>query len=134
VIHSIADCEHPLLCLLGPSIVSKETAISGSFQQNLASVCNGGIYLFFVVRILKINILGNFQENGSLSQLRSHDIKYRFGVYDSVQFQNYTPIMAVCVHTTVVTHILPNLPLSLASGEPLVFPVSTHLLILDTSY
>jgi hypothetical protein len=41
VVHSIADCEHPLLCLLGPGIVSHETAISGSFQQNLASVCNG---------------------------------------------------------------------------------------------
>jgi hypothetical protein len=41
VIHPIADCEDPLLCLLGPSIVSQEIAISGSFQQNLASVCNG---------------------------------------------------------------------------------------------
>jgi hypothetical protein len=41
VIHPIADCEHPLLCLLGPGIVSQETAISGSFQQYLASVCNG---------------------------------------------------------------------------------------------
>jgi hypothetical protein len=41
VIHPIADCEHPLLCLLGPGIVSQETTISGSFQQNLASVCNG---------------------------------------------------------------------------------------------
>ena len=41
VIHSIADCEHPLLCLLGPSIASQETAVSGFFQQNLASVCNG---------------------------------------------------------------------------------------------
>jgi hypothetical protein len=41
VIHPIADCEHPLLCLPGPCIVSQETAISGSFQQNLASVCNG---------------------------------------------------------------------------------------------
>jgi hypothetical protein len=41
VIHPIADCEHPLLCLLGPGIVSQETALSGSFQQNLASVCNG---------------------------------------------------------------------------------------------
>jgi hypothetical protein len=41
VIHPIADCEHPLLCLLGPGIVSQKTAISGSFQQNLASVCNG---------------------------------------------------------------------------------------------
>jgi hypothetical protein len=40
VIHPIADCEHPLICLLGPGIVSQETAISGSFQQNLASVCN----------------------------------------------------------------------------------------------
>jgi hypothetical protein len=27
--------------LLGPGIVSQETAISGSFQQNFASVCNG---------------------------------------------------------------------------------------------
>ena len=43
VVHSIADCEHPLLCLLGPGIVSQETAISGSFQQNLASVYNGVI-------------------------------------------------------------------------------------------
>jgi hypothetical protein len=41
VIHPLADCEHPLLCLLGPGIVSQDTAISGSFQQNLASVCNG---------------------------------------------------------------------------------------------
>jgi hypothetical protein len=41
VIHPIADCEHPLLCLLGPGLVSQETAISGSFQQMLASVCNG---------------------------------------------------------------------------------------------
>jgi hypothetical protein len=41
VIHPIADCEHPLLCLLGPSIASQETAISGSVQQNLASVPAG---------------------------------------------------------------------------------------------
>jgi hypothetical protein len=41
VTHPIADCEHPLMCLQGPGIVSQETAISGSFQQNLASVCNG---------------------------------------------------------------------------------------------
>jgi hypothetical protein len=31
VVHSIANCEHPLLCLLGPGIVSQETAISGLF-------------------------------------------------------------------------------------------------------
>jgi hypothetical protein len=41
VIHPIADCEHPFLCLLGPGIVSLETAISGSYHHNLASVCNG---------------------------------------------------------------------------------------------
>ena len=41
VIHTIANCEHPLLCLLGPSTVSQETAISVSFQQNLSSVWNG---------------------------------------------------------------------------------------------
>ena len=41
VIHPIADCEYSLLCLLGPGIVSQKTAISGSFQQNLSSVCNG---------------------------------------------------------------------------------------------
>jgi hypothetical protein len=41
VFHPIADCEHPLLCLPGPGIASQETAISESFQQNLAGVCNG---------------------------------------------------------------------------------------------
>jgi hypothetical protein len=41
VFHPIADCEHPLLCLLGPSTASQETAISASFQQNLAGMCNG---------------------------------------------------------------------------------------------
>jgi hypothetical protein len=41
VIHPIADCEHPLLCLLGPGLVSQETAISRSLHQTLASVCNG---------------------------------------------------------------------------------------------
>jgi hypothetical protein len=40
VIHPIADCEHPLLCLSGTDIASKETAISGSFQQTFAGVCN----------------------------------------------------------------------------------------------
>jgi hypothetical protein len=41
VIHPIADCEHPLLCLPGSGIASQDTAISGSFQQNLAGICNG---------------------------------------------------------------------------------------------
>jgi hypothetical protein len=38
--HPIADCEHRLLYLPGTGIVSQETAISGSFQQNLAGICN----------------------------------------------------------------------------------------------
>jgi hypothetical protein len=49
VTHLIADCDHPLLCLLGPGIVSQERAISGSFQQNLASVCNGVKYLLVFI-------------------------------------------------------------------------------------
>ena len=46
MIPPLADCEHPLLCLLGPGIASQETVISGSFQQNLASVCNASKCLF----------------------------------------------------------------------------------------
>jgi hypothetical protein len=41
VFHPITDCEHPLLCLPGTIMASQETAISVSFQQNLADVCNG---------------------------------------------------------------------------------------------
>jgi hypothetical protein len=40
VFQPIDDCEHPLLYLLGTGIASQETAISGSFQQNLAGICN----------------------------------------------------------------------------------------------
>jgi hypothetical protein len=40
VVHPMANCEHPLLCFLDPGIASQETAISGSFQQKLAGVCN----------------------------------------------------------------------------------------------
>jgi hypothetical protein len=43
VICPIADCEHPLPSLLGPGLVSQETAMSGSLQEILASVCNGVI-------------------------------------------------------------------------------------------
>jgi hypothetical protein len=40
VFHPIADCEHPLLYLPGTDLGSQETAISGSFQQNHAGICN----------------------------------------------------------------------------------------------
>jgi hypothetical protein len=39
VFHPIDDCEHPLLYLPGTGIVSQETAMSGSFQQNLGGIC-----------------------------------------------------------------------------------------------
>jgi hypothetical protein len=58
VIHPIADCEHPLMCLLGPSIVLLETAISGSYPHNLASVCKG-------VSVRRL-IMGWIPGNGSL--------------------------------------------------------------------
>jgi hypothetical protein len=48
VIHLIADCEPPLLCLLG--IASQETAISGSFQQNLAGICNSVCVWWLIMR------------------------------------------------------------------------------------
>ena len=35
VTHPIADCDHPLLCLLGPGIVSQERAITGPFSEIL---------------------------------------------------------------------------------------------------
>jgi hypothetical protein len=38
VIHPVADCEHPLLCLPGTGIVSQEIAISASFQQNIQMI------------------------------------------------------------------------------------------------
>jgi hypothetical protein len=38
--HPIDDCEHPLLYWPGTGIASDKTAISGSFQQNLAGLCN----------------------------------------------------------------------------------------------
>jgi hypothetical protein len=40
VFHPIDDCEHPLLYLPGTGKASRETAISGSLQQNLAGICN----------------------------------------------------------------------------------------------
>jgi hypothetical protein len=40
VFHPIDDCEHPLLYFPGTGIASQETAMSGSFQQNLAGICN----------------------------------------------------------------------------------------------
>ena len=55
MLHPIADCDHPLLCLLGPGLVSQETAISGSFQPTLASVCNVTLSSFVCVCTMCMN-------------------------------------------------------------------------------
>ena len=39
VFYPIDDCQHPLLNFPGTGIASHKTAISGSFQQNLAGIC-----------------------------------------------------------------------------------------------
>jgi hypothetical protein len=68
VIHPIVDCEHPLLCLLGPGLVSQETAISQSLHQTLASVCNGVIVWRLIMgwipgygSLLMVHPFGDFQ-------------------------------------------------------------------------
>jgi hypothetical protein len=40
VFHPIGNYEHPHLCLPGTGISPQETALSGSFQQDLAGICN----------------------------------------------------------------------------------------------
>jgi hypothetical protein len=35
VIHPIADSEHPILCLLGPGIVSQETAVACAVRSRI---------------------------------------------------------------------------------------------------
>jgi hypothetical protein len=87
VTHPIADCDHPLMCLLGPGIVSQETAISGSFQQNLASVCN-------VVSVWKL-IMGWIPSSFS----------YGFEIFNLLRFPIQTSsldlhtMFSLCLHT-----------------------------------
>ena len=40
VFHPMDDCEHLHLYLPGTGLASQETAISGSFQQNIDGICN----------------------------------------------------------------------------------------------
>ena len=48
VFHPIDDCEHPLLYLPGTGKASQETAISESFQQNLAGICNS-VFIWWLI-------------------------------------------------------------------------------------
>jgi hypothetical protein len=56
--HPTDDYEHPLLYLPGTGIASHKTAISGSFQQNVAGMCNS-VYVWSL-------IMGWIPEWGSL--------------------------------------------------------------------
>ena len=49
--HPIDDCEHPFLYLPGTGISSHETAISGSFQQNLAGMCNSVCVWWLIMEV-----------------------------------------------------------------------------------
>ena len=52
MIHPIADCEHPLLCLLGPSIVSQETAIIlGILYLHFTSFIHSFIHSFLITAL-----------------------------------------------------------------------------------
>jgi hypothetical protein len=60
VIHPIADCEHSLMCLPGPGIVSQETAISGSLQQTNFLILNDDSIRIpkIILAIIKAFIIG----------------------------------------------------------------------------
>jgi hypothetical protein len=72
VIHPIADCEHPLLCLLGPGIVSQETTISGSFQQNLQIAPNTCSQMPRSYQLIVLIVKVNFSLLGSTMDLKFH--------------------------------------------------------------
>ena len=79
VFHPIEDCEHPLLYLPGTGIASQETAISGSFQQNLAGICNG-------VRVWRLII-------GWIPRYGSHYMVHPF--ISAPHFVSVTPTLCV---------------------------------------
>jgi hypothetical protein len=56
VFQPIADYEHPLLYLPGISIASHEIAISGSFQQNLAGICNS-VWVWWLIMGWMVHLL-----------------------------------------------------------------------------
>jgi hypothetical protein len=49
VFHPKTDCDHLLLCLPHTGLASQETAISGSFQQNLSGICNSVCFWWLIM-------------------------------------------------------------------------------------
>ena len=83
--HPIADCEHPLLCLPGPSIASQETAISGSFQQNLASIFNSS-FIYNSQNLERTQMppnRGGYRECGTFTQLSTTQLLKRMNLWNS---------------------------------------------------
>jgi hypothetical protein len=75
VIHPIADCEYSLLCLLGPGIVSQETAISGSFQQIL--------YILFISEIcIEVKIIFTCFSSTERTLVCSEASVYSFSIFE----------------------------------------------------
>ena len=48
--HSIDDCEHPFLYLLGIGMASQERGMSGSCQLNLSGICNSVCVSWLIMR------------------------------------------------------------------------------------
>ena len=57
VIHPIADCEDPLMCLLSPGLVSQETSISGVYSIRIPKIILAIIKAFIIGLLLKPSLI-----------------------------------------------------------------------------
>ena len=76
MIHPIADCEHPLLCLLGPGIVSQETINDFlEFDKNEATIYPNSwdtMKAFLRVKLIVLSGSKKKLERAHTSSLRTH--------------------------------------------------------------
>jgi hypothetical protein len=98
VFHLTDDCEHPLLYLPGTGIASQETAISGSFQQNLAGICNG-VWVWWL-------IIGWTPGWGSLWMVHPFILAPNFVSAFLNSLSLSFSLLLLCVCVTVVAYIL----------------------------
>jgi hypothetical protein len=81
VFHPIDVCEHPLLYLPGPGIASKETAISGSCQQNISGICSTvWIWWLFVGWIPEVGAVSVWSFLPSFSTLKFVSLTHSMGI------------------------------------------------------